>query len=211
MIYNDTTAAIGHKNSSKEAFRWIFIQYAKFRTPDLAQIRSSEFMKSENTLIKLLSFVAAICILVCVFGFVSLVSLTCEERRKSIAIHKINGASPGNILSIFTKEYALLLLTGAAIAFPASFFIMKRWLEQYVIQTSISAWVYVSILFVMALMIVFCVGWKVFKASIENPVEAIKKVIRMFVKKKIKRTFAASFIPILSCHSLAQVCYFLSM
>jgi len=135
----------------------------------------NKFLKSENALIKLLSFVSSICILICVFGFVSLVSLTCEERRKAIAIRKINGAAVGDILSLFSKEYFLLLVIGAAIAFPAGYFIMQRWLEQYVKQTTIPAWIYLSILFVLALMIVLSVGGQVYKSSIENPAEVVKE------------------------------------
>jgi len=134
-----------------------------------------KFLKSENALIKLLSFVSAICIVICVFGFVSMVSLTCEERRKAIAIRKINGATVGDILSIFAKEYFLLLIIGAVIAFPVGYFIMKRWLEQYVKQTNIPAWIYLSILFVLALIIVLSVGWQVYKTSVENPAEVVKK------------------------------------
>jgi ABC-type antimicrobial peptide transport system permease subunit len=109
-----------------------------------------------------------------VFGFVSLVSLTCEERRKSIAIRKINGATVGDILAMFAKEYSLLLVIGAVIAFTAGYFIMQRWLENYVKQTNIPAWIYLSILFVMALVIVLCVGWQVYKSSVENPAEVVK-------------------------------------
>jgi ABC-type antimicrobial peptide transport system permease subunit len=133
-----------------------------------------QFLKSENALIKLLSFVSAICIFICVFGFVSLVSLTCEERRKSIAIRKIIGATSGDIISIFSKEYSLLLLAGVAIAFSTGYFIMQRWLEHYVKQTSIPAWIYLSIMCVLALVIVLCVGWQVYRASIENPAEVVK-------------------------------------
>jgi ABC-type antimicrobial peptide transport system permease subunit len=140
-----------------------------------AEEEYNKYLKSENVVIKLLSFVSAICILICVFGFVSLVSLTCEERRKEIAIRKINGATSGNILVMFANEYSLLLLTGAIIAFTTGYFIMQRWLEQYVKQTSIPAWIYLTILFVMALAIVLCVGWQVNKASVENPAEVLKR------------------------------------
>ena len=135
----------------------------------------NDLLKSENVLIKLLSFVSVICVVICVFGFVSMVSLTCEERRKTIAIRKINGATVGDILSLFAKEYFLLLIIGAAIAFPASYFIVQRWLEQYVKQTTIPAWIYLSILFVLALLIVLSVGGQVYKSSIENPAEVVKE------------------------------------
>ena len=132
-------------------------------------------LKSENALIRLLSFFSATCVLISIFGFVSLVSLACEERRKSIAIRKINGATSGDILALFAKEFLLLIVIGAAIAFSTGYFIMKRWLEQYVKQTTIPAWVYFSILCVMALILVLCVGWQVYKASIENPAKVVNQ------------------------------------
>jgi ABC-type antimicrobial peptide transport system permease subunit len=118
--------------------------------------------------------VSAICIFICVFGFVSLVSLTCEERRKEISIRKISGATTGTILSMFVKDYSLLLITGAVIAFSTGYFVMQRWLENYVKQTGIPAWIYLSIFVVMALVIALCVGWQTYRASIENPAEVVK-------------------------------------
>ena len=131
-------------------------------------------LTSENALMRLLFFVSLICILICIFGFVSLVSLTCEERRKQIAIRKISGATISNILNIFAKEYSLLLIIGAVIAFSGGYIIMQGWLEQYVKQTAIPVWVYLSIIFVMASVIVLCVGWRVWQTSRENPAEVLK-------------------------------------
>jgi heme/copper-type cytochrome/quinol oxidase subunit 2 len=132
------------------------------------------YLQSENTLLKILSLVSLVCVIVCIFGFVSLVSLTCEERRKEIAIRKINGATIKDILDIFFKEYLTLLGIGALIAFPSGYLIMKRWLEQYVLQTEMSAWVFVAILLALIMVIVLCVGGKVYRTSRENPVDAIK-------------------------------------
>ena len=134
----------------------------------------AELLQSENALLRLLGFVSLICILISVFGFFSLVSLTCEERRKEIAIRKVNGATIHDIVGIFFKEYALLLAIGALIAFPIGYYIMQRWLEQYVLQTPIPSWIYVAILLVLTLVIVLCVGWRVWKASVENPADVVK-------------------------------------
>ena len=133
-----------------------------------------KYLKSENNLIKLLSFVSVICVFICIFGFISLVSLTCEERRKEIAIRKINGATMDNIISIFAKEYFLLLIIGSVIAFTAGYFIMQRWLENYMKQTIIPAWIYLTIILALALVIFLCVGWQIYKSSVENPAETVK-------------------------------------
>ena len=133
-----------------------------------------KYLKSENALLQILSFVSLVCLLICVFGFVSLVSQTCEERRREMAIRKINGAMVCDLLSAFFREYFVLLLVGSALAFAAGYVIMRRWLEQYLLQTAIPAWVYASILGAMTLVIVLCVGWLVYRASVENPAEVVK-------------------------------------
>jgi hypothetical protein len=153
---------------------------AKEKYPDANLLASKEAFNyegrlySENTLLKILTLISIVCLIVCVFGFVSMVSLTCEERRKEIAIRKINGATVKDILDIFFKEHLTLLGIGALIAFPAGYLIMKRWTEQYVLQTEISAWIYLSILLALIMTIVLCVGGKVYKTSRENPVNSIK-------------------------------------
>jgi ABC-type lipoprotein release transport system permease subunit len=132
------------------------------------------YLKSENILIRILTLISVVCVTVCVFGFVSMVSLTCEERRKEIAIRKINGATIKDILDIFFKEYLTLLIIGALVAFPAGYIIMKQWLENYVMQTEISAWIYVAIVLALIMTIVVCVGGKVMRTSRENPANSIK-------------------------------------
>jgi hypothetical protein len=68
----------------------------------------------------------------------------------------------------------LLLVIGAIVAFPVSYWLMRKWIERYVLQTGISAWIYLAIFFALGGIIVLCVGWRVYKASIENPAEVIK-------------------------------------
>ncbi|MDR3247039.1 MAG: ABC transporter permease [Prevotellaceae bacterium] len=113
----------------------------KFVKINNAEEEYDKFLKSENTLLNILTFVSLICVIICIFGFVSLVSLTCEERRREIAIRKVNGTTIKDILDIFFKEYFSLLVIGAAIAFPVGYYIMRRWLEGYVVQTPILAWI----------------------------------------------------------------------
>jgi hypothetical protein len=147
--------------------------------PNMGAISNTEeiydrYWRSEKTLLTILTVISLVCVIVCVFGFVSMISLACEERRKEIAIRKINGATIKDILDIFFKEHLTLLVIGSTIAFSVGYAVMKRWLEQYVLQTEISAWVYLSILLALVMAIVICIGGKVYKTSRENPVEAIK-------------------------------------
>ena len=123
---------------------------------------------------KLLSFVAVVCVLIAAFGIFSLITLSCEQRRKEIAVRKVNGATIRNILIMFVKEYMLLLTIAAVIAFPVGYVLMKLWLENYVERTVISAWIYFAIFGGIMIVIFACIGWRVWQAAWQNPAEVIK-------------------------------------
>ncbi len=133
-----------------------------------------EYLKSENTLLKLLSFVAVICVLISAFGIYSFVTLTCERRRKEIAIRKVNGARVKDVLLLFLKEYMLLLAMSSVVAFSVGYALMKRWLESYVEQTAISWWVYAAVFAGIACVVLLSIWTRVWKAAHQNPAEVIK-------------------------------------
>ena len=131
-------------------------------------------LQSERVLMKLLGIASGVCIFITLFGIFSMVSLTCERRRKEMAIRKVHGAKIRDIIGLFAKEYGILLLVSAVVAFSVGYAVMKQWLQAYVIQTTISWWIYVAILAAVTLMIVLCVGYRVWKAANENPAEVVK-------------------------------------
>ena len=131
-------------------------------------------LQSERVLMKLLGIASGVCIFITLFGIFSMVSLTCERRRKEMAIRKVHGAKIRDIIGLFVKEYGILLLVSAVVAFSVGYAVMKQWLQTYVIQTTISWWIYVAILAAVTLMIVLCVGYRVWKAANENPADVVK-------------------------------------
>lgn len=145
-------------------------KYKLFKVEDVY----AEYLKSETTLLKLLSFVSIVCILISAFGIFSLVTLSCEQRRKEIAIRKVNGATIKDILIIFIKEYVMFLIIASVIAFPIGYILMKQWLESYVEQTFISPWIYIAIFTGIAFVIAICIGWRVWQAAKQNPAKTIK-------------------------------------
>ena len=134
----------------------------------------NSYLKSEDTLSRLLNFASLVCILISIFGIYSLITLTCEQRRKEIAIRKVNGAKMSNILQMFFKEYMILLTIASLIAFPASYAIMKQWLETYNRQTEIGWIPFIGIFLVIAMVVILSISWRVWKAANENPADVVK-------------------------------------
>lgn len=129
---------------------------------------------SERVLMKLLAVASVVCVIIAVFGIFSLINLSCEQRRKEIAIRKVNGASLTDIISIFLKEYMALLALAAAVAFGAGYMVMKHWMEAYVIRTEISWWIYAVIFSIVLFIILISIGWRIWQAARQNPAKVIK-------------------------------------
>jgi ABC-type antimicrobial peptide transport system permease subunit len=134
----------------------------------------SEYFKSERALLLLLSIMTSTCILIAVFGIYSLTALSCQQRRKEIAIRKISGADVLDIMNIFFKEYLLLLFISAIIAFPTGYLVMKSWLLNYVKQTSIDAWVFIMIFLFVFVIIIFSIFSMVLRTAKQNPAMVVK-------------------------------------
>lgn len=171
VIRFDEEHLSGLRNSMKDYIEKNGINFCYIKTANEAY---EEYLVSEKMLLKLLSFVSMICVVISLFGVYSHVSLSCERRRKEIAIRKINGATAGNIMKMFFKDYLLMLAASCMVAFLTGTIVMKKWLEQYVEQTSMDAWIYFGLFILMAAFILLCVARSIWKAANENPAEVIK-------------------------------------
>ena len=133
------------------------------------------YLTSEINLLKLLNIITGISVLIALFGVYALILQECERQRKNIAIRKVYGAQVKDILMMFFKEYMLQVVIAAAFAFPIGYVLMKRWLEGYSRQTSIGIEVFLGIFVGMAILVMLCIGWHIWRAANENPATAIKK------------------------------------
>lgn len=134
-----------------------------------------KLLEPEYNILKLLGVIFVISQLMALFGIYALVVQACEKHRKEIAIHKVNGARVIDILSLFFSQYMQQVVVAAIIAFPIGFWVIKRWLEQYALQTEINLWVFLAVFFTTALLVTACVAWHVWRAANENPAHVIRK------------------------------------
>ncbi|MBR5803023.1 MAG: FtsX-like permease family protein [Bacteroidaceae bacterium] len=178
---NQSSMLMKYKPGQKEAFMKKVGDYLQnidypatitsFR--DLEE-KYDKLIQSELNLQKLLNIITTVCILIALFGVWSMIMLTCEQRRKEIAIRKVYGATTKDILDMFFIEYMSLQGIAAIVAFPIGYACMKPWLEQYVVQTEISWWIYVGIFLMVALLVALCVGWRVWKTAKAKPADEIE-------------------------------------
>jgi ABC-type antimicrobial peptide transport system permease subunit len=133
-----------------------------------------KFNRPEKILFRIFGFLSFICILVVSFGIYSLITLTIEQRRKEIAIRKINGAEIRDILVLFIHNYLLLVIAGNILSLPVAYFFTNSWLENYAYRTTLSGWLFAVVFIATCLVVLLSIFEKVRMAAKENPAEVIK-------------------------------------
>ncbi len=92
--------------------------------------------KSEELLRKLVSIFTMLCIFISCLGLLGLSYFLVTKKTKEIGIRKVLGASEPNIVILLSQEFMKSVLLANAIAWPAAFFVMNRWLQNFAYRTS---------------------------------------------------------------------------
>ena len=74
---------------------------------------------------------ALVGVLLACLGLFALVSYTVERRVREIGIRKALGASVRRVLALLSAEFVGLVLLANALAWPAAWLFMSRWLESF--------------------------------------------------------------------------------
>ncbi len=159
--------------------RQLYTDYEKGEVAPGEQIRylpdiMEELNASEIKMSRIFLTLAVICILISSVGIYSLVALSTEQRKKEIAIRKINGSKFGDILQLFFRKYLWLNVAGNAVALPAGYYFLHKWLETYAYHVALSGWVFLSVFLITLVIVLIAVAQQVRKAARDNPAEVVK-------------------------------------
>jgi putative ABC transport system permease protein len=117
---------------------------------------------------------AILAILIACLGLFGLVTYMAEQRTKEIGIRKVLGASVGNVVTMLSKDFLLLVAIASIVAFPVAWWAMHKWLQDFEYRISISAWVFVTAGLAALLIALITVSFQAIKAAIANPVKSLR-------------------------------------
>ncbi|MFI5185936.1 MAG: ABC transporter permease [Chitinophagales bacterium] len=132
------------------------------------------FYKQENQLSQLYKIFAFIAIFLSCLGLYGLASFMAVQRIKEVGIRKVLGATAGNIVYLFSKEFIILITIAFVIASPISWYYMHRWLQDYVYRINISWWIFIAGGALAILIALATVSFQAIKAAIANPVKSLR-------------------------------------
>ena len=113
-------------------------------------------------------------IFIACLGLFGLASQTVEQRTKEIGIRKVLGAGVGSLVTLLAKTYLKLVLLANLIAWPVAFFMMKRWLADFVYRIEIGIGIFVVSMVSAAVISLLTVSYHSLRAANTDPVRALR-------------------------------------
>jgi putative ABC transport system permease protein len=123
---------------------------------------------------KLFEIFSLLAISIACLGLYGLAAFTTGRRVKEIGVRKVMGASSVNIIMLLTKDFSKWVLLANIIAWPAAYFIMKKWLEEFAYRIDLSVWFFIFSGILALSIALLTVGYQAIKAALANPVDSLK-------------------------------------
>ncbi len=163
---NTTRAAI------EKSWNKFYPEYAI--NSDFLDTTIANFYNQEEHLSLLYKIFAGLAIFISCLGLYGLVSFMAVQRVKEVGVRKVLGASVGNIVMLFSKEFTILISIAFIIAVPVAWYVMSNWLNNFVYRISINAGVFVLAIIISMVIAWITVGYKAVKAALANPVKSLR-------------------------------------
>jgi len=133
-----------------------------------------QLYRSEENLQRIFSYFAFLSVVIGCLGLFGLASYSAERRTKEIGIRKVLGASATGLVGLLSKEFTKWVLLANVIAWPMAYLVMSRWLQNFAYRSGIGLGTFL-LAGGLAWMIAFLtVCYQVIKASLADPVKALK-------------------------------------
>jgi hypothetical protein len=129
---------------------------------------------NEQRLSRILFSFALLAVLISCLGLLGLSSFTAEKKTKEIGIRKVLGASSWKIVSLLLQDFIKFVIVANAVAWPAAYLIMQRWLRDYAYRTSIEPWVFVLAGGLGLIIALLSAGYQTLRAATTNPADSLR-------------------------------------
>jgi putative ABC transport system permease protein len=123
---------------------------------------------------RMVGFASGFTVVIAALGLFGLTALTVARRRKEIGVRKVLGASSGRIVAMFSARFGRLVLAANVVAWPAAYFIMRRWLQGFAYRIDVPVWSFLAAGSLALVIAMATIAWQAVKAAQTDPVETIR-------------------------------------
>jgi len=134
----------------------------------------AQLYQDEEKTGQLITLFTVLGIFIACLGLLGLAAFTAQQRTKEIGIRKTLGASTAAVVVMLMKDFTTWVSAGALVAFPLSYWLARKWLQEFPYRIDIG-WRPFAASFFLALMISsFTVFFQSIRAAQANPVDSLR-------------------------------------
>ena len=130
--------------------------------------------QAELRLGTILIFFSFIAIILTLLGLIGLIFFILEKRTKEIGIRKVLGASVFSIVRMLNHELMLLVCAANAIALPAAYAMVRKWLEAFAYRVDLTLWPFVFSGSIVLLTVAITVSLQSMRSATANPADSLR-------------------------------------
>jgi len=75
---------------------------------------------------------------------------------------------------VFSRDHIKLVFFANVIAWPVSYYVMKRWLEDFAYRTRIDPWTFLMTAVAVTIVVWLTIGFHILRAARTNPVDSLR-------------------------------------
>jgi ABC-type antimicrobial peptide transport system permease subunit len=132
-----------------------------------------EIYKEDKKIASIYSVFTFIALIISALGLFSISLFDVQQRRKEIAIRKVNGATLNDVIRLLLKKYFWSLSISFFIAIPIALFAINRYLEGFANKALVSWWLFAIAILLTAGISLLTLIFQTQKAANENPAEVV--------------------------------------
>ena len=132
------------------------------------------FYAHEVQLARLYELFALIAVFLSCLGLYGLSSYMAVQRLKEVGVRKILGATPANIIYLFSREFIGMVGIAFLLAAPLAGYFLHEWLQSYAYSTPLSWWIFALGGLATAVVALVTVGFHALRSALMNPALHLK-------------------------------------
>jgi putative ABC transport system permease protein len=113
-------------------------------------------------------------IIIACLGLFGLASYTVDQRTREVGIRKVMGAGEGTIITLFSKEFLILIGISILVAVPAAYYFMYDWLQNFVFRTEINPMIFILSGLITLIIAFATISLHTLRAGRINPADAVR-------------------------------------
>jgi putative ABC transport system permease protein len=140
-----------------------------FMDDTLAKLYSMEMqMKKASTA------ATVIALLIVLLGVLGVVTQSISKRTKEVGIRKVLGASVLQVIMLFAKEFAVIIIIANVVAWPVAYLALRNWLNNYAYRINLTLFPFIAVGCILLILVAGMVSIKTVKTALTNPVNSLR-------------------------------------